>query len=143
MLQLAIFSPEERNAIEELFAGASQRAKVVVFARGTIPSQFDDALRELQALAPWLSVERRTYAEDDVLVQVLGIDKAPALAILAADGTDTGIRFYGYPIGYEFGTFIQDLADVAKGVVELSTESLQRVQSVHTPAHIKVFVTPT
>jgi len=60
-----------------------------------------------------------------------------------ADGSDTGVRFYGIPAGYEFGTLIDDIVDVSRGTGGLSPETEAYLKSLDTDVHLQVFVTPT
>ena len=69
------------------------------------------------------------------------IDKAPA--IILENGSDFGIRFYGIPSGYEFGTLLQDLIYVSKKETELSPSTKDFIKKINKPLHIQVFVTPT
>ncbi|HFB67527.1 MAG TPA: glutaredoxin, partial [Calditrichae bacterium] len=58
-------------------------------------------------------------------------------------GKDYGIRYYGIPSGYEFGSLLEDIQEVAKGTPALSEESIKLIQQIDKPLRIQVFVTPT
>jgi glutaredoxin-like protein len=78
---------------------------------------------------------------DEKEAENLGVDKAPAIAIIGAE--DYGVRFYGIPAGYEFVSLLHALKVVAAGKPELNQESLDALDEVKDPVHIQVFVTPT
>ena len=69
------------------------------------------------------------------------MDKVPALTIMP--DPDCGVRYYGVPSGYEFGTLIKDLKMISKGTTELSEKSHGRLRSVGKPVHIQVTMTPS
>ena len=72
----------------------------------------------------------------------LGIQRIPAVAVMGAE-KDYGIRFYGLPTGYEFGTLVDAILDVSSGDSGLSPETRQALQTLTKPVHIQVFSTPT
>jgi alkyl hydroperoxide reductase subunit AhpF len=59
------------------------------------------------------------------------------------ENKDYGIRLYGIPSGYEFGTLIEDLIMVSKGETGLNDHTLKQVKKIKEPVHIQVFTTPT
>lgn len=72
-----------------------------------------------------------------------GVDMVPAIVFTRSDGTDTGVRFYGIPTGYEFGALIDGIVDVSRGTSGLSPETEAYLRSLDTDVHLQVFVTPT
>jgi hypothetical protein len=75
------------------------------------------------------------------VAETLGIDKIPAVAIVGAK--DYGIRLYGIPAGYEFGSLIEDIRLVSEGDSGLSPETRKAVAELTKPVKIQVFITPT
>jgi hypothetical protein len=75
------------------------------------------------------------------MAEALGIDKLPAVAIVGAK--DYGIRLYGIPAGYEFGSLIEDIRLVSEGESGLSPETRKMVSKLTKPVRIQVFITPT
>jgi thiol-disulfide isomerase/thioredoxin len=59
-----------------------------------------------------------------------------------APETDANVRFVGLPGGYEFSTLIADIVDVSKGRTGLAAATIDAVQAIKTPVHLRVFVTP-
>jgi hypothetical protein len=61
---------------------------------------------------------------DKEKADALGIKRIPAIAVLGQE-KDYGIRLYGVPSGYEFGTLIDAILDVSQGQSVLSDETKQ------------------
>jgi alkyl hydroperoxide reductase subunit AhpF len=97
---------------------------------------------ELAALDPKLSVEAANFVLDKQRAEALGVTRTPAIAILGAD-KDYGIRFYGLPSGYEFGSLVDAILLVSSGSSGLSQETKTALASIDKPTHIQVFSTPT
>jgi alkyl hydroperoxide reductase subunit AhpF len=137
---MAVLRPEDRKAVQDMFAGAEGRVEVLVLARGEVPKAFHDVMAELAELVPLLTVTERPYDEaaDGHLTE-----RAPAVLLLDGEGRPTGVRFAGYPAGYEFGTLVQDLADVAHARTALSADMRAFLADLREPLSIKVFTTPT
>ena len=102
-------------------------------------------VEELAALSDKIRAEVYDFAADQEPRETYGIDKIPAIAILR-DGDkpqDYGIRYYGIPSGYEFGSLVDDILMVSSGESGLSSETKQALAGLRGPIHIQVFVTPT
>jgi glutaredoxin-like protein len=107
----------------------------------------DDTRQLVEELA-YLSggkITATTYdlTRDAALARVYGVDVAPAVVLLGADGKDHGIRFFGIPTGYEFATLLADIKMISGGDPGLRAETVDTLAAVTTPLHIQVFVTPT
>ena len=63
--------------------------------------------------------------------------------VLKDDGTDSGIRFFGIPGGYEINSFLSALLAVSGRVEPLPPAVQARISKIDKPVHIQVFVTPT
>jgi alkyl hydroperoxide reductase subunit AhpF len=70
-----------------------------------------------------------------------GVDKAPALAIVGAK--DYGIRMYGLPSGYEFGSLLEAIRLVSTGDSALPASTREAIERLKEPVHMQVFITPT
>jgi glutaredoxin-like protein len=90
-------------------------------------------------------VTARTYdlVSDAALARSYRVEVAPAVVVLDAAGKDHGIRFFGIPTGYEFGTLVADINMVSNGDVGLRAETLDLLARLDAPLDIQVFVTPT
>ena len=99
---------------------------------------------EVAALSPQIELEL-IDGLDAPAAQAYGIDKTPAIALVqgGAEPRDTGIRFFGIPSGYEFGTLVEDIVAVSNGEPELAASTREWLDRLDEPLHLQVFVTPT
>jgi glutaredoxin-like protein len=56
---------------------------------------------------------------------------------------DYGIRFYGFPFGYEFQTLMEALVTVSRGTTNLSEQTKIKLREIKSTVHIQVFTTLT
>ncbi len=96
---------------------------------------------ELTALTDKIQAEVHDFVADAQLAQQYSIDKIPAIIIRTEK--DYGVRFYGFPYGYEFQTLVEALSSVSRGQTNLSEQTKQKLQSIKSPVNIKVFTTLT
>jgi len=104
-------------------------------------------LDELPPLSDKIAVEEVNFILEKDKAAQYGIDRVPALALLAQDAAgearDTRIRFLGTPSGYEFVSLVQAILLVGGRESILTPENRQRVAAVGTPVTMQVFTTPT
>lgn len=105
-------------------------------------SETQQIVEEISELSDKISLDIHKVPTDAGLVKQYDVERVPAL-ILEKESVDSGVRFYGIPSGYEFGTLIEDIADLSTGKTKLTEELLQQVEQVQKDVTIKVFVTPT
>jgi len=98
-------------------------------------------LEELVALSPKLKLQTYEFTENKELAARLKVDKIPA--ILIHGETEPGIRFFGLPSGYEYGSLLEALVQVSKGKSNLQDKTKEALRKIKQPVHIQVFVTPT
>ncbi len=97
---------------------------------------------EVAALSDIVTLNVHDFQADSEFAASLNIDKIPAVAVMEGD-KDYGIRFYGIPSGYEFTSFLEAILLVGTGTVELDQETMAFLDTLDTPLHLQVFVTPT
>jgi alkyl hydroperoxide reductase subunit AhpF len=142
-----------RAQVRTALADMPRRVRMLVFTQhegGALECEYCSETRELAqeiaALSDRLTLEVRDFVADEALAQAHGVDKIPAIVLLADEGTqprDYGIRLFGIPAGYEFSTFIEDLRMVASGDSKLTPETMKTLAGLRQKVHIQVFVTPT
>jgi len=98
-------------------------------------------LEEVSALSDKIKLNIYDFEGDKEKANEYGIDKIPAIIIL--DEKDYGIRFFGIPSGYEYGSLIETIVDVSKGKTSLSQKTKDALKGIDKEIHIQVFVTPT
>lgn len=99
-------------------------------------------MEEVAALSDKISLRVYDFKAQKSVADEWGIDKIPAAVVAGASGT-TGVRFYGIPSGYEYGSFIEALVDVSRGATGLSGTTRAALKALDRNVRIQVFVTPT
>lgn len=149
---MAFLNADVQKQVRTAFEALDTPVRLVIFTQGeggALECRFCEEnrqlLAEVAALSDKITVEVRDFVGDAQIVAQYGVDKIPALVVLR-DGptpTDFGIRFYGIPSGYEFGTLIETIILVSHGQVELKPKTLAELQRLTKPVNIQVYVTPT
>jgi alkyl hydroperoxide reductase subunit AhpF len=98
-------------------------------------------LRELASVTDKLQIEVYNFLLDKEKVAEYAVDKVPATVI--RNSKNLGIRFFGFPAGYEFSVLLDAILAISKGDSGLSPESREKVEKITRPLHLEVFVTPT
>lgn len=131
--------------LKEEFKELKNPVRLVVFSQALADPESEQVRRlveEMAALDPKLSVEAYNFVLDKEKAEALGIARIPAVAVLGQEN-DHGIRFYGLPSGYEFGTLVDAVLDVSSGESGLSAETKAALAALERPVHLQVFSTPT
>ncbi len=97
--------------------------------------------KELAGLSDKLSVEVHDFLLDKETVAAYQIDRAPATVV--RNSKDFGIRFYGFPAGYEFSVLLDAILAVSQGDSGLQPETREKLAKLAQPLHLEVLVTPT
>lgn len=142
--------PRELAYVRRQLQGLPRPVTLISFTEPGCPGcgATEQLAGEIAGAVPGLSavaVDRSAPSSKSV-VQAYGIERVPALALTAAAGLqpDNGIRFFGFPGGYEFDSLLQAIARVGRGEAGLSPEMAAYLTSRGaTPLHLQVFVTPT
>jgi alkyl hydroperoxide reductase subunit AhpF len=134
-----------RAELRDVFKRLVSPVRLAVFSQALAEPASEEVRRiveEVAALDPKLSAEPRNFVLDKERVDELGIERIPAVAMLGAD-KDYGVRFYGLPTGYEFGTLIETILDVSAGTSGLLPETREALARLGSDVRIRVFSTPT
>jgi glutaredoxin-like protein len=141
---MSVLSAEIAGQVRQELADLTNPVQMVMFTQ-TSECQYcaetEQLVEEIAALSEQVTTKVYDLMTDEKEAENLGVDKAPAIAIIGAE--DYGVRFYGIPAGYEFMSLLHALKAVAAGKPELNQESLDALDEVKDPVHIQVFVTPT
>jgi glutaredoxin-like protein len=144
MDEVTFLNEKTRGEVRELLSGLGEEVSLLLFTGGPECLYCDDTrrlLEELAGLSDRLHLEVRDVARDHEVAEHYGIDKTPALVVQGEQ--DQGIRFFGIPSGYEFGTLLETIRLVSANDPELRPELLEKVGRIDRPVHLQVFVTPT
>lgn len=142
---MSLITEDVAAQLKEEFENLVNPVRLVVFFQALENPESEQVKRlteELAALDPKLSVEAANFVLDKERAEALGIARTPAIAILGAD-KDYGIRFYGLPTGYEFGSLVDAILLVSSGSSGLSEKTKSALAAIDKPTHIQVFSTPT
>jgi alkyl hydroperoxide reductase subunit AhpF len=142
---MPLMTEEVATQLKGEFAQLVNPVRLAVFSQALADPESEQVRRlveELGALDSRLSVESYNFVLDKEKVDALKIARIPAIAVMGAD-KDHGIRMYGLPSGYEFGTLVEAILDVSRGDSGLSEETRAALKDVTRPVHIQVFSTPT
>jgi glutaredoxin-like protein len=134
----------KRHLQEELAGKLQNPVRLVVFTQEyecPYCAQTRSLIEELAFLSDKVGVEVYDFVANADKAKAYGVDKVPAVAIIGEK--DFGLRFYGLPYGYEFGTLLEGITAVSRGRADISNEARERLKSVKVPVHIQVFVTLT
>lgn len=142
---MSLLREDVAGQLKEEFASLVSPVRLVVFSQALVDPESEQVGRlveEVASLDPRLSFESYNYVLDKEKADALGISRTPAIAILGSE-KDYGIRFYGLPSGYEFGTLVDGILDVSRGESGLSEETRRALTALDREVHIQVFSTPT
>jgi alkyl hydroperoxide reductase subunit AhpF len=143
---MSMLPPGDQQTLREMFADMQAPVTILFFTQTFGCETCEEArliLSELSALTDRIVIEEVNLVLDKEKAALYGVDRAPAMAILAS-GEDTRIRFLGAPAGYDFMALVDAILAVSGASdVALSEDSAALVAAVSAPTNIQVFVTPT
>jgi alkyl hydroperoxide reductase subunit AhpF len=142
---MALLTDDVASQLKEEFQSLQEPVTLAVAFQALQDPESENVkrlLEEVAALDPKLSVEPVNFVLDQDRVLALGFTRTPAIAVLGKD-KDHGIRFYGMPSGYEFGTLIDAILLVSRGDSGLGEETKAALKEIARPVHVQVFSTPT
>ena len=141
---MALLNEQIRKEVRSVLADVANPVTFKVF------TQADDCLycketqqliEEVASLSDKVSVEAYDFAGNKALADSLGIDKVPGVAVIGA--RDYGVRMFGIPSGYEFGSLIESIRMVSGGQSGLTPDTKKMLKKLTKPITIQVFSTPT
>jgi glutaredoxin-like protein len=100
----------------------------------------EELVCRLAEMSEKIIVLRSGFDPEDPAAKDYGIDRHPAIIIHGKQ--DYGVRFFGVPIGYQFGVFVEDLVMASSGMTDLSEEVKIKLRSVKRPVSIQVYTLP-
>jgi len=141
---MKLLNADTQKEVQSILQEMKDPVKMILFVKNEdciYCKETQQLLEEVNELNEKISLEVYNIDFAKEKAEYYNIDKAPA--IILENGSDFGIRFYGIPSGYEFGTLLQDLIYVSKKETELSPSTKDFIKKINKPLHIQVFVTPT
>jgi alkyl hydroperoxide reductase subunit AhpF len=142
---MAFLTPQNEQEVRRAFAALRDPVKLVVFSQSLTAAELcvenEQLVREVAALSDTITVEVLNPAIDREQAERYGVDRVPAIVVEGA--RDYGLRFYGVPLGYEFGNLVDAIVLASTGEAALSDETKATLAGLATDVDIKVFSTPT
>src|SRR5262245_20781229 len=114
---MGLLSDDVIAQLETVFERLSSPVRLAVFSQAMADPESEQVRRLVEELASvhvLLTAEPVNFVLDRERVEALGIARTPAVVILGAE-KDYGVRFYGLPSGYEFGTLVDAIVDGSSG----------------------------
>ncbi|PMQ01827.1 MAG: glutaredoxin [Dictyoglomus sp. NZ13-RE01] len=154
---MALLRDEDREYLKNLFnENLKDKVKIILFSErsagsklvvpGRIECQYcqqtREILEEVVGLSDLLELEVYDFLANEILAKKYNVDKIPAI-LFEKNGEVLNLRYFGIPSGYEFSSLIEDIIDVSRGETGLSQNTKAFLQTITSPVHIQVFVTPT
>jgi glutaredoxin-like protein len=140
----AMLQEKEKKLIAEVFKGLKNPVKLVNFTQ-EVECQFCKETRELLAelagLSDLVSLQVYDFQSDKQKADAHGVDKIPATVVQGEK--DYGVRYYGFPGGYEFAALLADVVNVSVGQTDLKPQTQEALSKIEKPVHLQVFVSPT
>ena len=141
---MAFIQDKDRTVVQTRFEELDQPVKLINFTQDVecmYCRETRQLMEEITELSDKITLEEYDFVADEDAVKRYSIDKIPATVVKG--DKDYGIRFFGIPAGYEFGTLIEDIIMVSKGDSGLEPETRLALATLNEPVHLQVFVTPT
>ena len=133
-----------RKELEEIFKGLKKEVTLKFFTQEfecRFCSTTHGLIKEISELSDKIKLEVFDFLKDKPEADKYGVDKIPAIVVM--DNEDYGIKFYGIPSGYEFGSIIEAIKLVSTGESPLQAETKKFLDNLEKDIHLQVFVTPT
>ena len=143
---MGLLSPQDEATLKEHLSVITLPVQLVLFTQAIGGSESGEVTRqvlgELASLNDKVTIVEKNFVLDTEDRNKYKVDKSPAIVILS-DGTDTRMRMYGAPTGYEFVGLVEAIIIAGTGKIDLDPETMTWIQAVDKPTHIQVFSTPT
>ncbi len=134
----------DKPEIQRILHRMKESVELIIFT-DTFGCQYcaetQQLLEEVTGLSENITLTVCSLSDHKVTAEAYRVDKTPAIVIQS--GEDFGIRYYGIPSGYEFGSLLEDIVDVSRGEAGFSGEVARKIELIQSPLHLQVFVTPT
>jgi glutaredoxin-like protein len=139
---MALLNDEIRQEVAKILVDLPNPVRLLFFA-GPEHCDYCEEIKqlttELTEISERVTLETYDITQDADKVAEFKIDKAPALAIVGQK--DYGVRFFGFPAGYEFSSLLHAIQAVGRGASELDPQTIAYLSDLSDPIHIQVFVT--
>ncbi len=142
---MVILSDKVKEQVKEKFRKLEKEVELIVFTQEPPECEFCEAnetlLKEVSELSEKIKLEIYLFRRNKEVAEKFKVDKIPAVIVTGEALNEEGrIRFFGAPLGYEFGVLIEDILDVSRGKTDLPEEILNELKKnkrrrSHTSVH--------
>jgi alkyl hydroperoxide reductase subunit AhpF len=142
---MPLLTDEVAADLRKAFENLTNPVRLAVFSQALaepISEEVKRLVEELALLDSRIVAEPRNFVLDKERVEELGIERIPAIAVLG-ETQDYGIRHYGLPTGYEFGSLVESIIDVSRGASLLGEPTKAALAELERDVRVRVFSTPT
>jgi glutaredoxin-like protein len=139
-----ILSDKIKNDLIESFKSLNKPVNLKYFTQENeclYCKETRELLSEVKESSDKIRLEIFDFVKDQSKAESYGVDKIPAIIVM--DERDYGIKFYGIPAGYEFGSLVEAIKMVSTGETSLQSETKKFLDKLNKDVHLQVFVTPT
>jgi len=136
----ALFDEETRRALRKVFSDFKRSLVDYLILSDSGCPTCSDAKRLAEEIAQVSgSIVSFKFLDRAHVAEKLAVRYVPAFIY---DTRKRNIRYYGLPSGQEFTPFIYVHRYIANNEINLPRGIVELVESIETPIHVKVFVTP-
>lgn len=138
----AFFDETLREQLTPILERFETRVRLLAVLEGEdgLDAEMQAFLSEFASLTDKVAVEVLKKGEDPVREQALSVTVFPAIVLLRADGSRTGVQFHGVPGGHEINSFILALYNAAGPGQAMDEETLAKIRAVDQPVNFKIGV---
>jgi len=145
---MSLLSTADQQQLKDSFAALTRPVHILFFSQAIgceTCTETQQILREITGLTDRVVVEEVSLVLDKDRAAGFGVDRVPALVLLAGDDReDTRIRFLGAPEGWDFLSLVDAvLAAGGANPQDLSPETILKLGDLTEDISLHVFVTPT
>jgi alkyl hydroperoxide reductase subunit AhpF len=145
---MSLLSPSDQQQLKDSFAALTRPVHIVFFSQAIgceTCTETQQILREITSLTDRVVVEEVSLVLDKERAAGYGVDRVPALVLLAGDEReDTRIRFLGAPEGWDFLSLVDAVLAAGGGSEQaLSAATIAKIGALTEDVALQVFVTPT
>jgi glutaredoxin-like protein len=138
---MSIFNDEIKSQLKDVLKDMDSNVKIVFFGNEEqFSKDTEEIIKEVVELTDKLSLKSYNFESENEKAKLYGIDKSPGFTLLKSDDTQTRMKFYGPPAGYEINSFIFSLLEASGKEQDIPEELINQIKSIDKKVNIKVFI---
>jgi glutaredoxin-like protein len=131
-----------KQQLQQILSGLDQDVTLHLFTEGAeclFCNDTKDLVNKIAALSGKIKVEPHEGLPKKGK-SPFGIQRTPAIVMHGAK--EYKVRYFGIPVGHEFGAFVTGIVDVSTGASALASDIAEDIKAIAKPVNVKVFTTP-